>query len=102
LKYRFDRVSYHFPKDATPDQQAEIRAKVQREIRNKAAKERQDVMNVFVREDLYAGVSIMKTILDISNPSAVIIFKRNGGFIYGYALEKYKEDRTEASGTEKQ
>ena len=72
-----------FPKDMPLDKQQAIRAK--------AAKEWDNVQNVFVREDLLSGVSIMKAVLDSSNPSATIRFVRGGNFIYGYALEKFKE-----------
>jgi hypothetical protein len=65
------------------------------EIRTKAMKEWEDVQNVFVREDLISGVSIMEAVLDSSNPSATIHFVRSGNFIYGYALEKYREDASE-------
>lgn len=73
-----------FPKDMLPARQ--------KEIRSKAMKEHDDVQNVFVREDLLSGVSIMEAVLNSSNPSATIHFARNGNFIYGYALEKFKAD----------
>jgi hypothetical protein len=81
------KLSYSFPKD--------MALEVQNKIRGKAEKERDDVMNTFVREDLLSGVSIMKTVLDISNPSAVLIFARESGFLYGFGLEKF-EQRQEA------
>jgi hypothetical protein len=64
----------------------------QQAIRARAEKDTADVMNVFVREDLLSGVSIMKTALDVGNPSSLILFARNGSFLYGYALDKFKED----------
>jgi hypothetical protein len=69
-------------------------------IRDQATKDRADVQNVFSREDLVSGVSIMKTILEVSNPTALVQFVRNGNFIDGYALEKYRADRetTKTSG----
>jgi len=70
-----------FLESSTPAQQAKISAK--------AARDRQDVVDVFVREQLLSGVSIMKTVLQESNPSALIVFARDSGFIYGYALEKF-------------
>jgi Ppx/GppA phosphatase family len=73
-----------FPKDMPLEEQKKIRAS--------ALKDRDDVQNVFVGENLLSGVSIMKTVLDISNPSATVQFVRDGNFIYGYALKKYKED----------
>ena len=76
-----------FPKDMPEEKKAEIRTK--------AMKEWEDVQNVFVREDLISGVSIMEAVLDSSNPSATIHFVRSGNFIYGYALEKYREDASE-------
>jgi exopolyphosphatase/pppGpp-phosphohydrolase len=79
---------FEFPKDMPEARQAQIRAR--------AAKDRDDVQNVFVREDLLAGVSIMEAVLNSSNPSAVIRFARDGNFIYGYALEKFKEDSESA------
>jgi hypothetical protein len=78
-------LAFDFGKDVSPARRQAVRAK--------AEKEREDVMNVFVREDLISGVSIMKTLLDASNPSAVILFARNGNYIYGYALEKFREDQ---------
>ncbi len=75
---------YVFPKDMSEEKQNTIRVK--------AAKERDDVQNVFVREDLLSGVSIMEAVLTSSNPAATIHFVRSGNFIYGYALEKFKED----------
>jgi hypothetical protein len=63
-------------------------------IRTKAAKERDDVQNVFVKEDLISGISIMEAVLNSSNSSATIRFSRSGNFIYGYALEKFKEDNS--------
>ena len=75
---------YAFPKDMPEEKQNLIRVK--------AAKERDDVQNVFVREDLLSGVSIMEAVLTSSNPAATIHFVRSGNFIYGYALEKFKED----------
>lgn len=75
---------YAFPKDM-PEQKQNL-------IRVKATKERDDVQNVFVREDLLSGVSIMEAVLTSSNPAATIHFVRSGNFIYGYALEKFKED----------
>jgi hypothetical protein len=78
---------FPFPKDMSPARQAAIRAK--------AAKERSDVQDVFVREQLIAGVSIMEAVLNSSNPDATIHFVRSGNFIYGYALDKFKADAGE-------
>jgi hypothetical protein len=80
-------------KDLILDFDKDVPAARRQAVRTKAEKEREDVMNVFVREDLISGVSIMKTLLDASNPSAVIWFARNGNYIYGYALEKFSEDQ---------
>lgn len=80
---------FNFPKDMPEAKQAAIRAK--------ATKERSDVQDVFVREQLIAGVSIMESVLNSSNPSASIHFVRSGNFIYGYALDKFKAD-TAVSG----
>jgi exopolyphosphatase/pppGpp-phosphohydrolase len=73
-----------FPKEMSTGRQAKIRAR--------AESDRQDVMNVFVREDLLSGVSLMKTVLESSNPSASIVFGRESGFIYGVAVQKYLQD----------
>jgi hypothetical protein len=78
------KPTYSFPKDMSVEHQQAIRAR--------AEKDTADVMNVFVREDLLSGVSIMKTALDVGNPSSLILFVRNGSFLYGYALDKFKED----------
>jgi hypothetical protein len=81
-------LTFSFAGDVTKEQQAAIRLKA--ELERSGPK---GVMNVFVREDLLSGVSIMKTVLAASNPSAVVVFSRNGNYIYGYALDKYKADR---------
>jgi hypothetical protein len=75
---------YSFSKDTSPE--------AQKDIRSAAEKDRRKVMDTFAGEDLLAGVSIMKTVLDSSNRSAVIWFVRDGGnFLLGYAAEKYPE-----------
>lgn len=78
-------LEFNFASDVPPARQ--------KEIREKAEKDKGDVMNTFVREDLLSGVSIMKTVLESSNPSALLQFVRGGNFLYGYAMEKFKEDR---------
>lgn len=78
------KLKYSFRKDVPASRRESIQAA--------AEKERENVLNVFVREDLLSGVSIMKNILKVGNPSAVIVFARNGNYIYGYALDRYKED----------
>jgi exopolyphosphatase/pppGpp-phosphohydrolase len=82
---------FHFPANKSDDKQ-QIAAQQAREaaIRQQALKDRDDVQNVFVREDLLSGVSIMNAVLNSSNPSATIRFARSGNFIYGYTLEKFK------------
>jgi hypothetical protein len=75
---------YIFPKDMPAARQAAIKAK--------SAKDRAEVQDIFVREQLIAGVSIMESVLASSNPNATIRFVRSGNFIYGYALEKFKVD----------
>lgn len=75
---------YHFA--------AETPARTREAIRTLAEKQKNDVMNVFVREDLLSGLSIMTTVLDESNPSSSIYFVRNGNYIYGYARDKYHDD----------
>jgi len=83
---------FHFSTELPTDPK-KAAAKKAREaaIRKQALKDRGDVQNVFVREDLLSGVSIMRAILDSSNPSAKIRFVRGGNYIYGYALEKFKK-----------
>jgi exopolyphosphatase/pppGpp-phosphohydrolase len=76
-----------FPKDMPVEKQ--------NLIRSKALKDRDDVQNVFVREDLISGISIMEAVLNSSNPAATIRFSRSGNFIYGYALEKFKQDASD-------
>jgi exopolyphosphatase/pppGpp-phosphohydrolase len=78
---------FAFPKDMPEETKKAIRAR--------AEKDREDVQNVFVREDMLSGVSIMNAVLESSNPAATIRFVRSGNYIYGYALEKFKEDNTE-------
>jgi hypothetical protein len=78
-------LQYSFPQDT--------KLATQTAIRDAAEKDKKKVMDTFAREDLLAGVSIMKTVLDFSNPSAVVTFVRTGGnFLVGYALEKHPED----------
>jgi hypothetical protein len=85
---------FHFPKEVpTNPKQAAAKKAREAKIRAQALKDREDVQNVFVREDLLAGVSIMRTILEASNPSASIRFVRGGNYIYGYALEKFKNNQ---------
>lgn len=85
---------FAFSKEIPQDKQ-KAAAKKAREaaIRTQALKDRADVQNVFVREDLLTGVSIMRAILNSSNPSASVRFVRSGNYIYGYALEKFKEGK---------
>lgn len=70
-----------------------VTAKQKDEIRKAHLVDRQSVQNVFSREDLLAGVSLIRTIVDSGNPSAKIWFVRNGNYLFGYALEKYKDIR---------
>lgn len=85
-------TEYNFP--------ADMPLKQQKEIRVKAESDRKAVMDTFVQEDLLSGVSIMKTVLDCSNPSATLVFSRGGGssnILLGYALEKYHSNGIEAA-----
>jgi hypothetical protein len=76
-----------FPKDMPIERQAAIRAKAASDWNGDHG-----VLNVFVKEDLISGASIMETFLNSSNPSATIRFVRNGNFLYGYALNELKGD----------
>jgi len=76
---------YSFPKDASLD--------TQKDIRNAGEKDRRSVMDTFTREDLLSGVSIMKTVLDLCNHSAVVWFVRDSNFLFGYTKEKYPEEK---------
>jgi hypothetical protein len=76
-----------FPKDMPIERQTAIRAKAASDWNGDHG-----VLNVFVKEDLISGVSIMETFLNSSNPSATIRFVRNGNFLYGYALNELKGD----------
>jgi exopolyphosphatase/pppGpp-phosphohydrolase len=78
-------LKYKFPKGTSRDWQIKTRAR--------AEAEKNDLMSTFIAEDIMSGVSIMKTILDVSNPSAEIFFARNGYYINSYVLEKYTEDQ---------
>ncbi len=53
--------------------------------------DRKAVQNKFSQEDLLAGVSLIRMILDNANPSAHVFFARNGNYLYGYALEKFRD-----------
>jgi hypothetical protein len=75
---------------------------VRRTVTNAALKDWKGVQNVFVREDVYAGVSLFRSLLDVSNPNARILFVRNGNFLYGYALSRYIEGKTQEPAQPKQ
>jgi exopolyphosphatase/pppGpp-phosphohydrolase len=80
---------FDFAADVTP---------AQRSAATKAGTaDRQQVMNVFSREDLLAGVSLMKTILDKHSNPATLYFVRNGNYVFGYALEKFSEESDKSS-----
>lgn len=81
------KAVFNFPKDMPAARQQAIRKKAEEERYGPLG-----VENVFVREQLLAGVSIMQVVLNSSNPSATLRFVRSGNFIYGYALEKFQED----------
>ena len=66
---------------------------VRRAVTTAALKDWKGVQNVFVREDVYAGVSLFRSLLEVSNPNARILFVRNGNFLYGYALSRYIENK---------
>ncbi|GEM_PF-2256142 len=68
---------------------------VRRTVTTAALKDWKGVQNVFVREDVYAGVSLFRSLLDASNPNARIMFVRNGNFLYGYALSRYIENKSQ-------
>ena len=76
---------FHFAPQVTQTQREKIK--------KANAADRADVQNVFSREDLLAGVSIIRLILDQGNPAARVWFVRNGNYLFGYALEKYKDLR---------
>jgi hypothetical protein len=71
----------------------QLKAPQQERIKKANATDRAGVVEVFSREDLLAGVSIIRLILDQGNPSAHVWFVRNGNYLFGYALEKYKDLR---------
>jgi hypothetical protein len=60
-------------------------------IQHKIEEDRKKVMDTFSREDLMAGVSILRTIVDKGNASASVWFVRNGNYLFGYALKQYKD-----------
>ncbi|HUK25715.1 MAG TPA: TIR domain-containing protein [Terriglobales bacterium] len=70
-------------------------------IRDQAEKDKESVMNVFVREDLLSGVSIMKTVLQFSAPTASLQFVRNSNYLYGYALAKYQQEGGDSEAEKK-
>jgi hypothetical protein len=77
--------SLSFPKD-TPDA-------VRSAATDAALRDWKGVQNVFAREDLIAGVSLFRALLDLSNPNAKILFARNGNLLYGYALSAFVEGK---------
>jgi hypothetical protein len=76
-------LNYSFSKGTSNESKAGIQASAEKEWKN--------IMDTFVAEDLLSGVSIMRTVLDASNSSADLFFVRDGGYLRGYALEKYEE-----------
>ena len=82
-------LRYKFPKGTSKKWQADTRLR--------AEAEKDELMGTFLAEDLMSGVSIMKTILDLSNPSVEIFFARNAFYINSYVLEKYAEDQKVAA-----
>ena len=78
-------LAYSFARDVSPAKREAIR--------QQAEKDRSDLVNrAFVREDLLSGVSIMKTVLGFSSPSAVIHFVRDSNYVYEYALVKSQQN----------
>lgn len=59
--------------------------------RDIASREIQKVMDVFTREDLIAGVGLMKALTRTLNPEASIRFPRKGQWLVGYASEQAKK-----------
>ena len=57
-------------------------------VAEKANDAMQKVRDTFTREDLLAGVSIIRGLLTVSPQGSELIFCRNGNWIFGYALEK--------------
>jgi exopolyphosphatase/pppGpp-phosphohydrolase len=83
---------FHFSSDVGPA--------ARKSISESAKAEQAKVFDVFTGGDLLAGVSIMRTVLESSNPKASIFFARNSNYIYGYALAKFKEEQAaEAAAT---
>lgn len=60
-------------------------------IQHKIDEDREKVMGTFSHEDLMAGVSILRTIVDKGNSSASAWFVRNGNYLFGHALKQYKD-----------
>jgi rRNA processing protein Gar1 len=75
---------FHFAADVTPA--------ARERIEKAHLADRKSVSEVFSREDLLAGVSLMKTILQVNTSSPTVYFVRNGNYLFGYALEKYHQD----------
>jgi TIR domain-containing protein len=87
-------LPYSFPKDMPSATQEAIRKAAEKDWYGGDGKD--GVMKVFAGEDLYAGISIMKTILGYSNASATVTFVRDGGkFLHGFATEKYHNRASE-------
>ena len=82
--YQNDPV-FRFSPAATPAQQALIR--------DEAAKQRKKVFDTFSKEDLMAGVSLVRLVVSKGNPNARAFFVRNGNYLYGYAIKKYEDMR---------
>lgn len=62
-------------------------------IRQESTAARAGVQNVFSREDLLAGASLVRMVQAQANPSAQFFFVRNGNYLFGYALEKFDDLR---------
>jgi hypothetical protein len=57
-------------------------------VAEKANAAMQNVRDTFTREDLMAGLSIIRALMTVSPQGSDLIFCRNGNWIFGYAQEK--------------
>jgi hypothetical protein len=70
---------------------SEFGPKVSHKTREDAENELQDVLQRFDAESLYAGVSLVRFIIQQTMPSARLYFPTTAAWISGYARERFKE-----------
>jgi len=82
------QLVFAFPNNTPQDVRAAIRKEEDFDVNDSA----HGVINIFTRDQILSGVSIMQTVLKSSNPSAQINFLRLNDFILGFATDKFEKE----------